>query len=205
MKERKPFTIMKDRGSWSFTDEQIYKIRKCDPEAIRLFFTENYDIIVSMAKRYYWSIRWNKCFELNDLINQVYVDLPYYSYTSRTHLWQSIVYGSFAHVNTGGCMSRHWRDVLNASSVSLNATAFDEEEGKDFTDIFGYECDPLEELTKDEERDKKDEIIIDFLKKTVKDPIAFNAIYCKIFTDLAINQLTGGEYGLFKACENNPL
>lgn len=203
--------IMTDKGSWTFSDGQIQRIKQSDPDAMATFYFDNYKIFLGMARKYVWNKRYicnDYGFDVDDLMQQVYVDLPYYNYSSRTHLYHCIVHGSFWRCMDGGITTTQSKVIKRLLMVSYDAPvkgSDNEDPGSYLLDKFASAPSPdevinsLEELETREERDKK---ICEFLERTVKNKKHLNAIFCQLFMDIPQNQVRGNEYEQYKLREN---
>ncbi len=196
----KPIQIMTDKGAWQFTDEQIRQIKNKDQNAMYKFYQDNYEIFCKMAGSFIsleYSLNGYRMYEFNDLMQQVYVDLPYYSYSSRTSLYRSIVFGTFKNVNFGGITSKGKSDRFCISIYATNKN------NKEYCVVDKYvsyipNYDEKEDLA---ERKQKNKAIELFLLNSLKDKKQLNAMYCKVFTDLPIRSLKGDEYEQLLLCK----
>lgn len=196
--------IMHDKGPWRFTDDLIIRIKQGDTVSITEFYNANYDIFAGMARKYVWKQR-NLCgnfvYEFDDLIQQVYVDIPYYDYSSRFNLYCGIVKGTFRLVNEGGISAAKRKHITASSIISYDAplTGKDGEkrDGAHLLDRLAYEPDIFEDI---DDREVKDAAICAFLERTVKNPRDLNIMWCWLFTDLPLNQIRGDEYEHYKQC-----
>ncbi len=197
----KPIQIMTDKGAWQFTDEQIRQIKNKDQNAMYKFYQDNYKIFSGMAWNF---IRRQYCFkgfciyEYDDLMQQIYVDLPYYDYSSRKSLCIGIKFGTFLCNQFGGILFKNVKSVFKTCSLY----AFNKTSGDEFNIVDKYvsyipNFDEKEEL---EERKQKNKAIELFLLNTIKGKKKLNNIYCRIFTDLSIKTLKGDEYERLLLC-----
>ena len=199
--------IMQDKGAWRFTDDLIIRIKQGDTAAIAELYNANYDIFAGMARKYIWKQR-NLCrnflYEFDDLIQQVYVDIPYYDYSSRCNLYYCIVKGSFMRVNDGGILSAQSKYISASRVISYDAPMTDkdgeERDGAYILDRLAHAPDVFEVITTNGDREAKDKAICDFLERTITNPRDLNAMWCKLFTDLPLNQIRGDEYEHYKQC-----
>lgn len=199
--------IMQDKGAWRFTDDLIIRIKQGDTAAITKFYNANYDIFAGMARKYVWKQR-NLCrnflYEFDDLIQQVYVDIPYYDYSSRCNLYYGIVKGTFMCVNEGGIIAAKRKHITASSIISYDAPMTDkdgeERDGAHLLDRLAHAPDVFEVIAANGDREAKDAAICDFLERTIKNPRDLNIMWCKLFTDLPLNQIKGNEYEYYKQC-----
>ena len=101
------WTMSDENGAWKISAELIDKIKANDREAVNRFYTDNIDLIRKKASRYsrmhslyakgFEASRWN----VNDLMSQAYLDLPYFDYTSPYSLGRSLTL-CFFRSETGG-------------------------------------------------------------------------------------------------------
>lgn len=197
----KEIKIMEDKGPWVFTEEQIKKIKNFSAEDISKFYNDNYEIILHMAKKFICQAvgKGLYCYDIEDLMHQVYVDMPYYSFKSRSALYMSIVRASFRYINYGGYKARN----NGIPEDQINSFAINNEDEKDllldfkssYEEIFFNFENPIKD------REEKDKKIIEYLEKTISDPKVLNAMFCKLFTDIPQSEIKGDEYAYYKQCE----
>lgn len=188
-------------------DDLIIRIKQGDTAAIAEFYNANYAIFASMARKYVWHQR-NMCrnflCDFDDLIQQVYVDIPYYDYSSRCALYYCIVKGTFGRCIDGGILSSPYKHIAASRVISYDApiTNKDGENRSNsyLLDRLAHEPDVFETITQDTDREEKDAAICDFLERTIKNPRDLNIMWCKLFTDLPLNQIRGDEYEYYKQC-----
>lgn len=202
----KSVEIMQDKGPWKFTEEQIRQIKDEDVIAITKFYHDNYQIIEGMAKQF---VRRRKrmgdyAYLLEDLLQQVYVDIPHYHYSSRARLYLDIVKGSFSRCYEGGVLRSQDKFVSEEKLLSIDAPS---NNGSDSSYLINYltEDDPFQMLEDIEEREQKDNQIIDFLEKTITNKKDLNKMFCQIFTDMPLTQIKGDEYERYKQCKSQDL
>ncbi len=197
----KEIKIMEDKGSWVFTEEQIKNIKNFSAEDISKFYNDNFDIIMRMAKKFIKKARSEGlyCYDLQDLINQVYIDIPYYYYNTRNTLYKSIVKGTFKYINYGGIKAK--RSVIQ--EYQLASLSIGDENDNDL--LLDYKA-SYEEKAFDfenpiEDREEKDKQIIEYLEKTFTNPKQLNAMFCKLFTDIPEAEIRGDEYEYYRTCK----
>lgn len=194
-------SIMQDKGPWTFTEEQIVNIKHFSVEDMNKFYFDNYDIIMRMAKGFVHKESMYGChiYDINDLLQQVYIDLPYYSFRSRHALYISIVKGSFKFVNYGGIKARN-RAI---PEYELNSLSINNDDEKDLLlDYYtSYEEKAFDFVNIDKEREEKDKQVTEYLEKTITNKHHLNAMFCKLFTDIPESELKGNEYELYTKCE----
>ncbi|MCI8459364.1 MAG: hypothetical protein HFE46_06850 [Clostridia bacterium] len=98
-------------GRWAVTDEQAAKIAAKDAQAMAQFYNDNYKRIKSKAFRYlrehapYYCMpsrgRAPHRYDIDDMLQQAYVDLPYIDYRSAYTIGLSF-YRIFDRVDVGG-------------------------------------------------------------------------------------------------------
>lgn len=202
---KKKFSIMKDKGPWKFDDELIMRIKQGDKMAVAEFYNANYSVFAGMAGNYVWKQRnlfGDYTYEFDDLIQQVYVDIPYYDYSSRLNLYFGIVKGSFCRVNTGGILSSQSKHIKATRIVSYD-TPLINNNGKESNNTYvldrlAHSSDVFEVIVGNEEREEKDKQICAFLERTIKNKRDLNAMWCKLFTDLPLSEIKGNEYECYK-------
>lgn len=203
-KKEKEIKVMEDHGFWVFTEDQIHKIKMHNRLAINKFFEDNYELIKKMAykfKRNQINIYQDYSFDIQELINQVYVDLPYYNFESRANLFNSITKGSFLCVNDGGYLFRA-KFLKQSKILRYDATFEDTKNTSHFLDLLAT-TQTLEETYFEslEDRETKDKKIIEFLEKTMKDKKQLNIMFCQLFTNIPLNEIKGNEYENYKSKE----
>lgn len=193
--------IMEDKGPWVFTEEQIKNIKNFSAEDISKFYNDNYDIILSMAKKFIKKQnsmgRYN--YDIQDLIHQVFVDLPHYTYKTRFSLHASIVKGTFKYINYGGMKAK--RSVIQEYQLA-SLSIGDENDNDLLLDyIESYEEKAFDFENPIEDREEKDKKIIEYLEKTFINPKQLNAMFCKLFTDIPEAEIRGDEYERYRTCK----
>ena len=84
-----PEEQLPDFWIYKISAAEIDRIKSGDKQAIRQFFNDNYEIISMCARKYYrhfYDMRHNQ-YTVNDYINQIYCDIPLYSYKNSYELW----------------------------------------------------------------------------------------------------------------------
>lgn len=197
----KEIKIMEDKGSWVFTEEQIKNIKNFSAEDISKFYNNNYEIILGLAKKFVrQSVRNGLyCYNLEDLMQQVYIDIPYYYYSSRNALYKSIVKGTFKYLNYGGIKGQHKNVELEYKSISLILNDEDDDDMLNFIASYEEKAFNFDNSIKD--REEKDKKIIEYLEKTIKSPKFLNSMFCRLFTDIPEAEIRGDEYEYYKQCE----
>lgn len=195
---------MEDKGSWIFTDEQIEKIKNNDINAITKFYNDNYNIIYFMAHKF---VRGKKrmgiySYIVEDLLQQVFIDIPHYNYSSRTHLYYGIVKGSFLRCYYGGILSPQEKFISSLKMLSIDTPTNEKPNSNYLIDSFYTFDDPLQILEETKDREQIDKQIIEFLEKTIKNKKDLNKMFCQIFTDIPLSQIKGDEYERYKQCES---
>ena len=124
-----PEEQLPDFWIYKISAAEIDRIKSGDKQAIRQFFNDNYEIISMCARKYYrhfYDMRHNQ-YTVNDYINQIYCDIPLYSYKNSYELWLGMRL-SCSYLPGGGvsCSRSYKVDVLNALRISLNAPAVED-------------------------------------------------------------------------------
>lgn len=200
--------IMKDKGAWVFDEKTIIGIKNNDSDCINKFYFDNLDIIKRIAYRFrrkHFNTYLSLVYSFDDLINQVYVDLPFYDYKSRISLYFCIVYGSFLYISYGGYRYKNKMRIKDNCVTSYNIEN-DSEKGKKqsinwLVDSINFTEGIDDFLIRLEEKKDNDTTILEYLKSTIKNPIDFNYMYCKLFTDLPLASLNGNEYVEINKCK----
>lgn len=193
--KKKSVEIMQDKGPWNFTEEQIHEIQNEDVIAITKFYDDNFNVILAMAKRFVNRKKrlGDYFYSVEDLMQQVFVDIPHYNFSSCSCLYFDIIKGSFERCYAGGVLSSQKKYLSNSMFSSLDAVLCDDSDSSRFVDFLMVE-DFSNTLEEEREREEKDEKIIKFLEKTMSSKKALNEMFCKIFTDVSTNQIKGDEY-----------
>lgn len=199
--------VMQDKGSWQFTEEQVKQIKNKDIDAITKFYNDNYKIIYFMAHKFVRGRKrmGNFSYMVEDLLQQVFLDIPYYNYSSRAHLYYGIVKGSFLRCYEGGVLSPQEKFISGAKMLSIDTPVNDKPNSNYLIDCFSTFDDPLIILEETKDRQQKDKQIIEFLEKTIKNKKDLNKMFCQIFTDIPLSQIKGDEYGSYKQCESKTM
>ena len=198
--EKKPSIL----GVWICTEKQLKKIKNNNNLAINKFFNDNYKIIYGMARKFFYNhiYIFGNTIDINDLINQVYIDLPLYNFDNKTKLYYSIVYGSFYCINYGGISAKPYR-VKNAVKVNRSTMSYDqkvdtEKDNKNINEIIfnsQYFVKGIDDFLIDkEDKTNNDLTILEYIKATIHNKKDFNYMFCKLFTDLPLESLTRCEY-----------
>lgn len=102
-------TIDRDFRGWIVTVEQVNRIKAKDYEAALQFYTDNYDRLQNMAKRYV-AIKNAKdisnIYNVTEMLNQLILDLPYLQWDNALTLTCSIRLLSFMWSPYGGYAQR---------------------------------------------------------------------------------------------------
>lgn len=196
--------VMQDKGAWQFTEEQIKLIKNNDIDAITKFYFDNYKIIYFMAHKFVRGRKrmGNFSYMVEDLLQQVFVDIPYYNFSSRVGLYYGIVKGSFLRCYEGGILSSQEKFISYAKILSIDTPINDKSNSNYLIDCYSTFDDPINILEEITDREQKDKRIIEFLEKTIKNRKDLNKIFCQIFTDIPLSQIKGDEYGCYKQCES---
>jgi len=127
-------------GKWwryNIDDKTIDGIKNQDRYYIRKFYEDNEQLIKCIALHFYNStkLRCNNNrlqYSVDDMIAQIYVDLPLYKYESSRTLYGGMRYSCLC-VDVGGYVRRGyaWNDVDHYITMSLDKVLTPD--GKDFT------------------------------------------------------------------------
>ena len=188
--------FMKNPKPWVFTAEQIVKIKNKDKDAIRKFFEDNYKIICFIAYRFLRqkSALCPNYYCLTELVNQFYVDLPYFSFNTRSTFYNDIFKRCFFNINDGGILAKKNTFLSSRNSVSYNNPIGDDDTSC-FLDLIS--CDKsLEDIyfNRFDDRQTKDDKIIALLVRTIPNKKDLNKMFCRLFTDLKPSEIKGDEY-----------
>lgn len=191
----KQVKIMEDHGPWKFTEEQIIKIKQFDSESINKFYFDNLELVKSMAFKFMRQHPKTANFSFEDCVQQFYVDIPFYNYSTRHYLYKNIIYGSFLHSSCGGILNR--KKLFVCLSLDCDYEVLD-----DVLQLKDIIPDEKVNLLDDtylckEDRERNDNLIIEFLEKVVKNKKQINYMYCYLFTDLKEKDVNGNEYSEF--------
>ncbi len=185
--------IIKNYG-WFFTQEEVNGIKNGNVETMTKFYNVNYNHILAICKNWLFKHRNIKMqgnlIELDDLLNQVFCDLPFYDFK---RLYFEII-RSCNYINNGGYMGYNNGNFLSVES--LDKEVFD---GLTLASVIPDKKDYFtlsEDLAEREEKDKR---IFNFLDHHIKDESHRNEIFCMAFTDIPKGGINGNEYKEFKA------
>ncbi|MDE6550396.1 MAG: hypothetical protein K2M44_02695 [Clostridia bacterium] len=151
--------IEKDKqleGWWRFSISaaQIEAIKRFDVNAMNKFYEDNYDVIRMCARKQHRDseLLRNRYYTVEDYINQIYVDLPFYRYKNSRHLWYSMLL-SCQLISHGGYKHRK-SNILDYLSISIYKPI---EEGSDLMigDTIASKNDGFEQIP-DEQLEKFD-------------------------------------------------
>ena len=191
----KQVKIMEDHGPWKFTEEQIIKIKQFDSESINKFYFDNLELVKSIIRKYIYLHGWQKYITFDDCIQQFYIDIPLYNYSSRKILYNCIIFGTIKYCDCGGYFRRN-RKIIQC--LSLDGVLY-EDNDNDFYNFIGIEHDFYEAEHYSSFIEKGREII-KFLETTIKNPKDLNLMFCTLFTDLKQKDIKGNEYEEFRKC-----
>lgn len=122
-------------NGWRITEEQITEIKAGNAQAIAAFISDNLRRVRAMAfsflsKRH--STQRYAGYEIADLLNQLFVDLPHLRFKDGRGLWSQIR-ACFRCVPVGGFVNRNSRDV--SCRVSVDSPAFADDDGGTLADF----------------------------------------------------------------------
>ncbi|MDE7191430.1 MAG: hypothetical protein K2O35_03060 [Clostridia bacterium] len=133
---------------WKIDAMQIEKIKAKDGKVIRRFWEDNENLIKNIVKKQvlFLRLRGNRktirLYELDDFINQVYVDLPLYDYENSRKLYYSIVrsvektaYGGYGCFVPFKALDIEDLELLEAVDVPYEDTYFQDMEYKEIAKI----------------------------------------------------------------------
>lgn len=201
-KKQEEIKVMEDHGPWIFTEDQIYKIKMQNKIAIRKFFEDNSNLIHSVAGKFVYK---RKClygfynYSVEELVNQFYVDLPYYHFDSRCRFFCDIIKGSFLKIGVGGIQAKldTYKSNLNNRMYDAPLNEYDEQKNTSYVLDTIKSTQTLEETyfaDNEEEREEKDKKIMEYLEKTMPNKKDLNKMFCQLFTDIPICEIQGDEY-----------
>ncbi len=181
---------------WIYTPEEVEEIKKSNVEAMTSFYYNNYNHILSICKGCLFK---RKCIygqgnivELDDLLNQVFIDLPCYDFT---RLYREILktcygicYGGYRGYKNGSILTVSLDTVISKPKEKILTIA---DMLEDKTDYFNLS----EELAEREEKDKR---LFAFLDNHIKDEKHRNEVFCVAFTDIPLKEIKGNEYEFYK-------
>lgn len=102
-----------DKWHWAITPEQIEKIKANNRDTINQVYFDNLDKFKRIARKYCFKYR--KWWAFGDMLNQIYLDLPSYKYTSAKTFYRSIRKSVYNAVYMNGF-----------ATLSLDAMLFDD-------------------------------------------------------------------------------
>ena len=187
--------VMADKGNWIFEDGDIFKIKLADADAMSKFYFANYERLKRMARAFKSRRYWGQGYDWEEMLQQVFIDLPYYDYSSRSKLYSSIVYGTFLRAPYGG-ITVPYNPVYNYRHLSIDAQFEDGEENYYMLDKF-VQALPIDEILAAPEKFANDSVVFKILRKAYKNKDELNRMYCHIFTDLKPKDIKGDEYADF--------
>lgn len=189
--------ITKDPGPWQITEEQIHEIKKGNPKAIIDFAVDNLNLIKQMAKKYFYYRCYDNTIhgEIDELVNQVIVDLPFYRYNSRAHLYKSIM-STFYCCSDGGITHKYFTELKPQGVFSLDQKISEDEERR-LVELLVDDFTPYEALLLEDLR-LNDEKILKYIAEEIRDPKEQNKLFCYLFTDLPDSRIEGDEYENYK-------
>ena len=161
---------------FSTSEKEIKKIKRGNGNAVATFYNNHIKAIKGICKNFYLRNyeRLKGLICLDDLFNQVYVDLPLYNYTDRTHIYYCIL-GSCRYVLDGGIsfiLGKGNSGKKSVNTISLNTPVYTNKNGEEITreytladvDFFKRR----EEQENREEQEEKSENFYKFIKKLLK-------------------------------------
>lgn len=171
---------------WIYTPEEVEEIKKSNVKAMTSFYYNNYNHILAICKGYLFRCKCiykqGNIIELDDLLNQVFIDLPCYNFNC---LFFEIL-KTCRRISYSGLYTVSIDEVLSSSTrVTLG------ERLEDKTDYFNLS----EDLAEREEKDRK---IFDFLENYIKDEKHRNEVFCLAFTDIPLKEIKGNEYKTYR-------
>ena len=122
-------------NGWKITERQITEIKAGNANAIAAFISDNSRRVRAMAFSFLSKRRGTHRYagyEIADLLNQLFVDLPYLRFKDGRGLWSQIR-ACFRCVLVGGIVNRNSRDI--ACRVSVDCPAFADDDGGTLADF----------------------------------------------------------------------
>ena len=188
-KETRPSEVMTDKGNWVFEDGDIFKIKLADADAMSKFYFANYEMLRRMARAFERRWYWFPGYDWEEALQQVFVDLPHYDYSSRRRLYYSIVCGTFLRAPYGG-ITMPYNPVYKYRHLSIDAQFEDGEENYYMLDKF-VQALPIDEILAAPDKFANDSVVFKILRKAYKNKDELNRMYCHIFTDLKPKDIKG--------------
>ncbi len=121
-----------DKWHWAITPRQIGFIKQNDRDIINQVYFDNLDKFKRIARKYCFKYR--KWWAFGDMLNQIYIDLPSYKYTTAKTFYRGIKKSIYVAVYMRGI-----------ATLSLDAMLFDDSEHSFITTIPVPEYDPDKE------------------------------------------------------------
>jgi hypothetical protein len=138
---------------YKVSDETIKGIKNADVDAMTKFYEDNYKILCGNAKKYARNKKLlNHCYEyeFNDLIQQIYVDMPMFDFTNKRTLFFSIracmwcaPFGGLENIKEMRCNKEYMR------AISLDIPCKDKEgniNGNYYLDMFCHSPDIFDQI-----------------------------------------------------------
>ncbi len=212
---------MEDRDfrSWNITAEQADRIASGDIEERNAFYFANKERFTQMAYNYI-SIHNQKNtfyrYNVEDMVSQLYLDLPYLNWQNALQLTMSIKQISFAWSAYGGYAQRKEQGLPCShkfapwewypDNISLDVKLYDDDEPETMQDaVASYEYNPCTELLRKEEAKRALKIsqIVnackDFLNEKYQKILA---LFLDGYSFAEINEhVDGGSCGLYRCKE----
>ncbi len=121
-----------DKWHWAITPWQIRFIKQNDRDTINQVYFDNLDKFKRIARKYCFKYR--KWWAFGDILNQIYIDLPRYNYTTAQKLYCGIKRSMYDAVYMNGVVM-----------LSLDKMLFDDTKREIITAIPAPEYDPDKE------------------------------------------------------------
>lgn len=161
------------------TNFKIYKldsktldgILKNDREAINRFYFDNLEQLQKHAYKYAARKVWNDRhdYEADDLLTQIYIDIPLFNFKSDYDIFFSIKNSMWASIVGGLANLKKMRNERNfAKMIYLDAPISDEEDAAPFLDFLCSAPGVEDTLFENEFREESDKRAYDLLKKIYK-------------------------------------
>ena len=128
-----------DKKWWLYKIDDKTKdgIKSRDKYYIRKFYEDNAKLICNIAAHFWWSygyraIKNRRQYSVEDMVNQIYVDLPLYEYEDSRSLYKCMI-TSCRYVDVGGigCVKGYHYMNQDLKTMSLDKVLVPD--GKDFT------------------------------------------------------------------------
>ncbi len=91
---------------WTLDEEQADEIKKGNPLAIWAFILQNYAFLRNWARKFIRNSKYLRCYQVDEFINQIFVDCPYYNFSDGGTVRKS-VFVTFRRTDRGGYLKEY--------------------------------------------------------------------------------------------------